>query len=207
MRVLPCRKRSRIGAVTQSLTMSYGSEQVTTSRETRGIQIPDGTPYTIPAGTSVRIAQSLGDTYTLVLPWGQMVRIESRDADAIGKEPHASASNQGTGAAADDASLEEQVWGQLRTCYDPEIPVNIVDLGLIYDCTLSADEGGDGQQAQVKMTLTAPGCGMGQVLADDVKRKLEGLPGITRAEVEVVFDPPWNPNMMTEAAKLQLGMF
>ena len=109
--------------------MSYGSEQVTTSRETRGIQIPDGTPYTIPAGTSVRIAQSLGDTYTLVLPWGQMVRIESRDADAIGKEPHESASNQGTAAATDDASLEEQVWGQLRTCYDPEIPVNIVDLG------------------------------------------------------------------------------
>jgi probable FeS assembly SUF system protein SufT len=184
--------------------MSYGNEQVTTSRETRGIQIPDGTPYTIPAGTSVRIAQSLGDTYTLVLPWGQMVRIESRDADVIGKEPHASAV-----AVADtaDSTVEEQVWGQLRTCYDPEIPVNIVDLGLIYDCTLAPAEEGLGQRAHVKMTLTAPGCGMGQVLADDVKRKLEGLPGIAHAEVEVVFDPPWNPNMMTEAAKLQLGMF
>jgi probable FeS assembly SUF system protein SufT len=100
------------------------------------------------------------------------------------------------------------VWGQLRTCYDPEIPVNVVDLGLIYDCTLDppAAEGG-AQRAHVKMTLTAPGCGMGQVLADDVKRKLEELPGISEAEVEVVFDPPWNPNMMTEAAKLQLGMF
>jgi len=99
------------------------------------------------------------------------------------------------------------VWGQLRTCFDPEIPVNVVDLGLIYDCTLTDPDESGQRQAQVKMTLTAPGCGMGQVLADDVKRKLEGLPGIAGAEVEVVFDPPWNPNMMTEAAKLQLGMF
>ena len=177
----------------------YGNEQTSTSRECRGIQIPDGTTVTIPAGTMVRIAQALGDTYTLVLPWGQMVRIEARDADAIGKEPAA------TAAAAVQGPLEEQVWEQLRTCYDPEIPVNIVDLGLIYDCTLEPADGG--QRAQVKMTLTAPGCGMGQVLADDVKRKVESLPGIVGADVEVVFDPPWNPNMMTEAAKLQLGMF
>ena len=182
----------------------YGSEQVTTSRETRGIQIPDGTPVTVPAGTSVRVAQALGDTYTLVLPWGAMVRIEARDADAIGKEPPAA----GTSAEPEGvpADLEERVWAQLRTCYDPEIPVNIVDLGLIYDCTLEGEEGGP-RRAHVKMTLTAPGCGMGQVLADDVKRKLEGLPGIEGAEVEVVFDPAWNPNMMTEAARLQLGMF
>jgi probable FeS assembly SUF system protein SufT len=181
----------------------YGNEQVTTAREVAGIQIPDGTPFTIASGTSVRIAQSLGDTYTLVLPWGQMVRIEARDADAIGKEPKA-----GPTSAEGAGPLEEQVWGQLRTCYDPEIPVNVVDLGLIYDCTLDPPpaEGG-AQRAHVKMTLTAPGCGMGQVLADDVKRKLEELPGISEAEVEVVFDPPWNPNMMTEAAKLQLGMF
>jgi probable FeS assembly SUF system protein SufT len=179
----------------------YGHEQTSTSRDCRGIQIPDGTAVTIPAGTSVRIAQALGDTYTLVLPWGQMVRIEASDADAIGKEPTASTAT----AAASEGSLEERMWDQLRTCYDPEIPVNIVDLGLIYDCTLV--DGQEGQRAQVKMTLTAPGCGMGQVLADDVKRKLEALPGVTEAEVEVVFDPPWNPNMMTEAAKLQLGMF
>ena len=181
----------------------YGTEQVITSRDTSGIQIPDGTPIDVPAGTSVRIAQALGDTYTLVLPWGAMVRIEARDADAIGKEPPA------TGATAPEeeaASLEERVWAQLRTCYDPEIPVNIVDLGLVYDCTLEGEEGGP-RTARVKMTLTAPGCGMGQVLADDVKRKLEALPGIEQAEVEVVFDPAWNPNMMTEAARLQLGMF
>ena len=181
----------------------YGNEQVLTSRETSGIQILDGTPVTVPAGTSVRVAQALGDTYTLVLPWGAMVRIEARDADAIGKEPPA----QSAAAPEEDAdSLEERVWAQLRTCYDPEIPVNIVDLGLIYDCTLEGEEGGP-RTARVKMTLTAPGCGMGQVLADDVKRKLEALPGIEQAEVEVVFDPAWNPNMMTEAARLQLGMF
>jgi probable FeS assembly SUF system protein SufT len=181
----------------------YGHEQVTLSREVDGIQIPDGTPYRVPAGTSVRVAQALGDTYTLVLPWGQMVRIEATDADAIGKEPLAAPPPEQRGG-----TLDEQVWEQLRTCYDPEIPVNIVDLGLIYDCTLEPPASGDeGQRAHVKMTLTAPGCGMGQVLADDVKRKLEGLPGIREAEVEVVFDPPWNPNMMTEAAKLQLGMF
>jgi probable FeS assembly SUF system protein SufT len=181
----------------------YGNEQVLTSRETRGIQIPDGTPVTVPAGTSVRVAQALGDTYTLVLPWGAMVRIEARDADAIGKEPPPAT---GGGEDEEPASLEERVWAQLRTCYDPEIPVNIVDLGLIYDCTLEGEDGGP-RRAHVKMTLTAPGCGMGQVLADDVKRKLEGLPGIEQAEVEVVFDPAWSPNMMTEAARLQLGMF
>jgi probable FeS assembly SUF system protein SufT len=178
-----------------------GTEQALTQREARVIQIPDGTPLVLPAGTSVRIAQALGDTYTLVTPRGQMVRLDAKDADVIGKEAPAAAAN------AEGDSLEEQVWGQLRTCFDPEIPVNIVDLGLIYDCTVTdADEAGQ-RQAQVKMTLTAPGCGMGQVLADDVKRKLEGLPGIATADVEVVFDPPWNPNMMTEAAKLQLGMW
>ena len=179
----------------------YGSEQVTTIREARVIEIPDGTPLVLAAGTPVRIAQSLGDTYTLVTPWGQMVRLDARDADVIGKEGAAAAVDAQAGP------LDEQVWGQLRTCFDPEIPVNIVDLGLIYDCTLSEPDEAGARQAAVKMTLTAPGCGMGQVLADDVKRKLEALPGVSEAEVEVVFDPPWNPNMMTEAAKLQLGMF
>ena len=181
-----------------------GSEQTTTQRECRVIQIPDGTPMVLPAGTAVRIAQALGDTYTLVTPRGHMVRLEAKDADVIGKEPPAAPAGSTEG---ETGTLEEQVWAQLRTCFDPEIPVNVVDLGLIYDCTLDdADEAGK-RRAQVKMTLTAPGCGMGQVLADDVKRKLEGLPGIGGVEVELVFDPPWNQNMMSEAAKLQLGMF
>ena len=178
-----------------------GNEQVTTTRECRVIQIPDGTPIELPAGTSVRIAQALGDTYTLVTPRGLMVRLDAQDADAIGKEKVAA-------VAGDDAgSVEEQVWGQLRTCFDPEIPVNIVDLGLIYDCSLSEPDVEGKRRAHVTMTLTAPGCGMGQVLADDVKRKVEGLAGVSGADVDVVFDPAWNPNMMTEAAKLQLGMF
>jgi len=179
----------------------YGTEQTSTRRAARVIQIPDGTPVELPEGTFVRIAQSLGDTYTLVTPWGQMVRLDAQDADVIGKERLA------RDTTADAAPLEDQVWGQLRTCFDPEIPVNIVDLGLIYDCTLDEPDTAGARTAHVKMTLTAPGCGMGQVLADDVKRKLESLPGIGLADVEVVFDPPWNPNMMTEAAKLQLGMF
>ena len=105
------------------------------------------------------------------------------------------------------AVAEDKVREALKGVIDPELFVNIVDLGLIYDCTVTDPDAGGQRKAQVKMTLTAPGCGMGQVLADDVKRKLEGLPGIATADVEVVFDPPWNPNMMTEAAKLQLGMW
>jgi probable FeS assembly SUF system protein SufT len=186
------------------MTVMNGSEQTLTQREARVIQIPDGTPMVLPAGTSVRIAQALGDTYTLVTPRGYMVRLDAKDADVIGKDTAAAPAAADEGEA---GTLEEQVWAQLRTCFDPEIPVNVVDLGLIYDCTLGDADDAGRRQAQVKMTLTAPGCGMGQVLADDVKRKLEGLPGIGTAEVEVVFDPPWNPNMMTEAAKLQLGMW
>jgi probable FeS assembly SUF system protein SufT len=182
----------------------YGSERTQTSRDLQGVQIPDGTQVTLPEGTPVRIAQQLGDTFTLVTPWGQMVRIEAYDADAIGKEaPEATAEAQ----AAEGGALEDEIWARLATCYDPEIPVNIVDLGLIYSCELDADDGEGGRVARIKMTLTAPGCGMGQILADDVTRKVEAIPGIVRAEVDLVFDPPWNQEMMTEAARLHLGLF
>ncbi len=179
----------------------HGSEHTTIRREVQGIQIPDGTPITLEVDMPVRIAQSLGDTYTVVTPWGLMIRIDAKDADAIGKEPMASTLEES------DDPLEEQLWSQLRTCYDPEIPVNIVDLGLIYSCNITEGEGDSGARVQVTMTLTAPGCGMGQILADDVKSKAEALPGVDVVDVELVFDPPWNQNMMTEAAKLQLGMF
>jgi len=180
----------------------YGNEQTVTSRAVEGIQIPDGSPISLPAGTPVRILQSLGGTFTVAMPWGQMVRIDARDADAIGKEGEVESS----APTGDVGSLEERVWTQLRTCYDPEIPVNIVDLGLIYDCTILHRGDGDAT-VRVKMTLTAPGCGMGQVLADDVKARLESLPGVATAEVEIVFDPPWSQSMMSEAARLQLGIF
>lgn len=181
----------------------HGSERTTTERDLIGIQIPDGSKVTLPEGTPVRIAQQLGDTFTLVTPWGQMLRIEASDADAIGKETPEEPDEP---ADAEAGPLEDRVWAQLKSCFDPEIPVNIVDLGLIYSCELEDDDP-EGTVARIKMTLTAPGCGMGQVLADDVKRKTEGVPEIDRAEVELVFDPPWNPEMMTEAARVQLGMF
>ena len=180
----------------------YGSERTNTTRDLEGIQIPDGSKVNLPEGTPVRIAQQLGDTFTLVTPWGQMVRIEADDADAIGKErPEAATPSEEDG----EGSLEDRIWAQLKTCFDPEIPVNIVDLGLIYSCEL--EPGDAGPIARIKMTLTAPGCGMGQILADDVTRKVEGLSGIEKADVELVFDPPWNQEMMTEAARLHLGLF
>jgi len=176
----------------------YGTEQVITQRECRVIEIPDGTPMELPAGTSVRIAQALGDTYTLVTPRGQMVRLDARDADVIGKEPPAAP------AEGDGSPLEEQVWGQLRTCFDPEIPVNIVDLGLVYKCETEPVEGGE--KVKVEFTLTAPGCGMGDFLRQDVEQKLLALPGVKEADVQVVLDPAWDQSMMSDAARLQLGL-
>jgi probable FeS assembly SUF system protein SufT len=157
----------------------------------------------------VRITQSLGGSYTVVTDRGEMIRLEDRDADAIGREV------LGLSAAAEIGTLEERVWAQLATCFDPEIPVNVVDLGLIYSCDLTPSENTESASLEappltdvrVLMTLTAPGCGMGPVLADDVKKKIEALPGVGAVDVEVVWDPPWNQGMMTEAARLQLGMF
>jgi probable FeS assembly SUF system protein SufT len=177
-----------------------GREQVTLTRDCDAIQIPDGTPLTLSGGTPVVITQSLGGTYTVTTPYGQMARIDERDADALGKEAAPS-----PGESTERGSLEEQVWGQLRKCYDPEIPVNIVDLGLVYDCQVEPRPDGRTKVA-VKMTLTAPGCGMGDVLAQDVRRRLEEVSGVAEADVEVVFDPQWSMDMMSEAARLQLGL-
>jgi probable FeS assembly SUF system protein SufT len=166
-------------------------------RECRAIRIPEGSPAVLSQGTRVRITQALGGSYTVATERGYLFRIEARDADALGKEP-------GEGIAApEDASLEERIWACLRTCYDPEIPINVVDLGLIYSCKV-LDEG---RRVEVKMTLTAPGCGMGPILAQDVQQRIESPPEVETADVEVVFDPPWNQNMMSEAARLELGLF
>ena len=179
-------------------------EPITLSRDCEAIQIPSGAKMVLPAGTIVMITQSLGDTYTVTTDHGYMVRIAGKDADAMGFERTASApvtAEEPRGAE----ELERLVWDQLRTCFDPEIPVNIVDLGLVYQCSVTPLEGG-GQRAEVKLTLTAPGCGMGGVLAADAQAKIEALPGIREANVEIVFEPPWNPSMMSEAARLELGM-
>ena len=177
-------------------------EQTVLTRDVEVIQIPDGLPAVLAKGSRVLITQELGGAFTVMNDYGAMFRIDEQNADALGKEATAAPVDE----PSDDAPLEERVWAQLRKCYDPEIPVNIVDLGLVYDCAI--DERPDqGSKVRVKMTLTAPGCGMGPVLADDVKRRLEALSGVTETEVEIVFDPPWGPNMMSEAAKLELGMF
>jgi probable FeS assembly SUF system protein SufT len=193
-------------------------EEVTFSRSAEAIMIPSGEKVLVPKGAQATITQDLGGTYTIITDRGLMVRISGREVEAIGKTPQETA-----GVKPEDLTpqkLEEMVWDTLKTCYDPEIPVNIVDLGLVYLCEVvdngqggetAAGEGGPnggsaGKKVHIKMTLTAPGCGMGPVLASDVKMKLETLPGIKTADVEVVFDPVWDRSMMSEAARLQLGM-
>ena len=175
-------------------------KEVTTTREVEAREIPSGMKLTIPEGTPVAITQSLGGSYTVVTPYGSMARIDGKDGDAIGQEILASPE-----AAAAGKSTEELAWDQLKTCYDPEIPVNIVDLGLVYKCEI-ADLPEGGKKVEVRFTLTAPGCGMGDVLREDIKGKLLALPDVRDADVTVLFDPPWNMSMMSEAAKLQLGL-
>ena len=175
-------------------------KEVTTTREIEAREIPSGTKLMIPEGTPLAITQSLGGSYTVMTPYGSMVRIDGKDADAIGEEAVASPEESAAGK-----STEELAWEQLKTCYDPEIPVNIVDLGLVYQCAATPlPEGGN--KIEVRFTLTAPGCGMGDVLREDIKGKLLSLPEVKEADVQVLFDPPWNMSMMSEAAKLQLGL-
>jgi len=175
-------------------------KETTVAREVEAREIPSGTPITLHAGDPVIITQSLGGSYTVMTPVGFLARIDGRDADAIGEVVAVV-----DAAAEEGKSIEDLAWDQLRTCFDPEIPVNIVDLGLVYGCALSPLPDG-GQKIDVKFTLTAPGCGMGDVLREDIKGKLLTIPDIKDAEVQVVFDPPWSLQMMSEAAKLQLGM-
>lgn len=176
-------------------------EAVELNRGCDAIEIPSGRVFTLPAGTKVRVMQSLGDTYTVLTDAGYMARVAQEDADALGLEVKSTLAS-----IDDDRSLDERVWDVLRTCYDPEIPVNIVDLGLVYHCQVHPmDEGGN--RVEIRLTLTAPGCGMGDVLRADVQRKLVRLRGVSYADVEVVFDPPWDRSRMSEAAMLQLGMF
>ncbi len=178
-------------------------ESIILSRDCEAIQIPSGQKVLLPAGTQVTVSQSLGGTYTVVTGQGYMVRIANEDADAIGKEAEASQAEKLT-TAEGSADLEELVWDQLKTCFDPEIPVNIVDLGLVYQCQVTPLPEG-GKKVDVKFTLTAPGCGMGEVLKTDMKSKILSLAGVKDVDVEVVFDPPWDQSMMSDAVKLQLG--
>lgn len=174
-------------------------KETITTREIEATEIPSGIKIQIPEGTSLAITQSLGGSYTVLTPYGYMARVDGKDADAIGEEV------QDPVAAAAGKTPEELAWEMLKSCYDPEIPVNIVDLGLVYKCEVSPRPEG-GNRAEVRFTLTAPGCGMGDVLKEDIRNKLMTVPGISDADVQVLFDPPWNMSMMSDAAKLQLGM-
>ncbi|HEV7241965.1 MAG TPA: putative Fe-S cluster assembly protein SufT [Thermoanaerobaculia bacterium] len=178
-------------------------EEITFSRNTEAVMIPSGEKVLVPKGAQATITQSLGGTYTLITDRGLMVRVSGGDVEAIGKTPLESVEVKPEELTPE--KLEGMVWEALKTCFDPEIPVNIVDLGLVYLCELEDSEEG-GKNVKIKMTLTAPGCGMGPVLAGDVKMKLENLPGVKKADVDVVFDPVWDRSMMSEAARLQLGM-
>ena len=181
---------------------SQTSQPCTFERDCDVVMIPSGDSVTIPAGTVGYITQALGGSFTVCID-GNLFRIAGIDADAIGKEPVMPPSLP---EGASDEDVENLLWEQMKTVYDPEIPVNIVDLGLVYRCDLGRD--GEGRRVvSVTMTLTAPGCGMGDILVDDVRSKLELVPSVGKVEVELTFDPPWNHNMMSEAARLETGMF
>ena len=177
------------------------SEPITLSRACEVIEIPSGIRDTLPAGTVVRIMQSLGSGYTVATDRGYMYRIDAKDTDALGLSNAATAQAP---AVQEGTFSDQMVWDQLKTVYDPEIPVNIVDLGLVYSCVIVPMEQG-GKSVHIKMSMTAPGCGMGNVLKGDVQTKLARLPSVKEVHVEVVFDPPWHPGLMSDAAKLQLG--
>jgi|SRR5205085_11985445 len=175
-------------------------EPITLTRACEAIEIPSGIRNTIPAGSTVRVMQSLGTSYTVATDRGYMFRIDAKDRDALGISP---------GAATDEFAVkgtfsEQLIKDELRTVFDPEIPVNVLDLGLIYSCAITPLQEG-GKRLELKMSMTAPGCGMGNVLKADVENKLSRLPEVKEVHVEIVFDPPWHPGFMSESAKLQLG--
>lgn len=177
------------------------SERVVFTRECPAILIPSGDEVTLPEGSSGFITQALGGSFTIYIE-GNLFRIAGIDADAIGKEP---LKPPEVPPDATEEEIESVIWQQLKTCFDPEIPINVVDLGLIYRCEIKRAEDGS-RVVHVDMTLTAPGCGMGPVLMEDVREKIEIVPTVDRAEVELVFDPPWNRSMMSEAAQLEAGL-
>ena len=189
-------------------TLMHNVTSVELARDCEATQIPAGNPLILPAGTQVDITQTLGGTYT-VHAMGGLFRIAGKDADALGIQPDstsAGAADAGTEQLVEAGPVDEKaVWETLKTCYDPEIPVNIVDLGLVYDMNIQPLSDGK-SKVSVKMTLTAPGCGMGTVIAGDAQQKLLYLPGIEEAEVEIVWDPPWHQSMITPAGRRVLGL-
>jgi len=184
--------------------MNYlGSDAIVLARDVDVVAIPAGDTVKLPKGTEVAITQALGGTFTLMVPtYGGLFRLSDKDADAVGKEP--SAQSEASQAPLSGEDLEKEVWLRLKTCYDPEIPVNIVDLGLIYNMEISPLT--EGNRVDVKMTLTAQGCGMGGSIAADAQGKILGIPGIKEADVQVVWEPPWTPEKISPEGRNLLGI-
>ena len=184
--------------------MQYNNEPITLQRNCDAVLIPEGIPIKLEKGTIVYITQALGGNYTVNVN-GNLARLDNTAADALGFDVKDTPDNKTNEIIGDGSVKEDMLWEQLRTCYDPEIPINIVELGLIYNCAINPLE--IGNRIEITMTLTAPGCGMGDFLAEDVRNKLLQVPNVTEAVVELTFDPPWNQDMMSDAAKLQVGLY
>jgi probable FeS assembly SUF system protein SufT len=180
---------------------SYENEPIVVQRDVKAVAIPAGAEVNLKLGSVGYITQALGGSFTVYID-GNLFRIAGHDADAIGKT---SAKPPEVPPGASEEDIKNIIWQQLKTCYDPEIPVNIVDLGLVYECEVSKNEDAT-RNVDIKMTLTAPGCGMGEVLVQDVRDKVQIIPTVAQANVELVFDPPWNQTMMSDEARLQTGM-
>jgi probable FeS assembly SUF system protein SufT len=181
---------------------SHENQPFVVNREVRAVIVPAGVEVRLKPGQAGYITQALGGSFTVYLD-GNLLRIAGEDADAIGQDvvkPPELPPN------ATEEDVRKLAWDQMRTCYDPEIPINIVELGLVYECDVKQNEDGT-RSLDVKMTLTAPGCGMGEVLVEDVREKIERIPTVRAAHVELTFDPPWSQSMMSEAARLQTGMY
>ena len=203
------RRIDKRGRTSDFQTMSNDSPVISLTRDVEAIQIPSGLTKKLLQGTPVIITQALGGTYTVVVEHSAgLFRVLAEDADALGKTPapKAAATAEGGDAVPKGGPVnEEEIWTQLKTCYDPEIPVNIVDLGLIYSLEIKPQEDG-GNLVEVKMTLTAPGCGMGPSIASDAQRKILSVSGVTDAQVDVVWDPPWSAERISQEGKSKLGM-
>ncbi len=187
--------------------MTWHARWVTLIKDCEALLVPSGMPFLIPAGTGVEITQAKGGAITININ-GQLARIDSKDVDALGPELAELVTQHNNNAekiASGPVDLEE-VWDELKNCYDPEIPVNIVDLGLIYDCRVEANADHTHNHVFITMTLTAPGCGMGPVLAQDVENAVWRVKNVTAVSVEIAFDPPWNRDMISDAGKLELGL-
>jgi probable FeS assembly SUF system protein SufT len=180
-------------------------QSIVVRRDCAVVMIPSGERTTLVAGSAVWLTQSLGGTYTVMTDRGYMVRIDGMDGDAIGMARLTENTQEAAGAVGSGEEIERRIWDQLKSCFDPEIPVNIVDLGLIYHCAVTPLSGG-GYKAAVRFTLTAQGCGMGQFLKADIQKKLLSVSGVQDVDVEIVWDPPWNQSMISGAAKQQLGI-